>query len=96
MIFTKNFLEKERQITIFDIFIILFGFTLFRGFLENFSNPEPAGFFIGFYSIFFEYFLFFISTFLLLLISSFYFTKIPINKLAKIAILFFRLFAFRP
>ena len=83
-----NFIKKDHPVTISDILITIFGFTLIRTFFENFSNPEPSGLFTQFYSVFFEYFLFYISTFLLLLISLHYFTKISIKKLAGILIFF--------
>lgn len=94
--FIKNFFEKERQISLFDFFIIFLGFTLFRGFLENFSNPETNGFFTSPYSVFFEYFLFYVSTFLILLISLSYLTKIHARKLANIAIFFFPIICIPP
>jgi len=94
--FIKTFLEKDRQINIFDVLITIFGFTLVRTFVENFSNPEPAGFFTQPYSVFFEYLLFYTSTFLLLLIVLSYFTKLPIKKTTGISIFFLPIVSIPP
>lgn len=84
--FVKNFIEKERDISIFDILIIIFSFTLIRTFFENFSNPDPNGFFTPFYSVFSTYFLFYVSTFLFLLLLIFWLTKIEMKKVAVLGI----------
>lgn len=94
--FIKNFLEKDRHITVFDVLITIFGFTIIRTFLENFSNPEPLGGFTQPFSIFFEFFLFYLSTFLFLLIILSYFTKLPLKNTTGILLSFFPIICIPP
>ena len=94
--FIKNMLEKKYGITVFDIIIIIFGFTLIRTFIENFSNPEPLGGFTRPYSVFFEFSLFYLSTFLFLLIILPYFTKLPIKNIVPVSIFFFPIICIPP
>ena len=84
--FIKNILGKNYAVPVFDTIIVIFGFTLVRTFFENFSNPDPNGFFTPVYSAFFTYFLFYASTFLFLLIVLFCFTKIEMKKLTTFSL----------
>jgi len=93
--FLRNLCENDEPVTLEKILFSLFGITIIRTFFENFSSPNPDGYFFSWKDTCLEFPIYYTSVFLSFALILHFFSKKSFNKIINFEIKVF-LFALLP